>query len=63
MNFIHYCQLICSVIRYRQLISSALSVITNAAEIKMKNFDAQSNRSRNLGAQLLLSGEKEQSEV
>tara|TARA_B100001245_G_C22574408_1_gene285883 strand:+ start:448 stop:573 length:126 start_codon:yes stop_codon:yes gene_type:complete len=40
-----------------------LSVITNAAETKMKNFDAQSNRSRNLGAQLLLSGEKEQSEI
>ena len=41
---------------------SMLSVITNAAETKMKNFDSQSNRARNLRAILLLSGEKEQSD-
>ena len=37
MNFIHYCQLICSVIRYRQLISSALSVIANCMQQKPKS--------------------------
>ena len=49
------------VIRYCRLIYSTLSVITNC--LQEQTIDSQSNRTRNLGTQLLLSGEKEQSEI
>ena len=49
------------VIRYCRPIYSTLSVIANC--LQEQNFDFQSNRTRNLGTQLLLSGEKEQSEI